>query len=150
MGSRADIITFQAFRDMVMGRLVPFWLPTWHHDLFLATDVSATSATALLRNSNYTRYFFDPATTWRRYVAFIKIGAGLQFIRRIDFAEETAPGIETITLDSGVPSLITKGEWMLSFLTLCRLDSDTVEMHWHSPTLAEATIMVRELPLEMP
>jgi hypothetical protein len=39
METRAEIDLFRAFRAERKGKLVPFWLPTWHHDLVLSEDV---------------------------------------------------------------------------------------------------------------
>jgi hypothetical protein len=40
-------------------------------------------------------------------------------------------------------------QWMLSFLTLCRLDQDEILLHWHGKECAEAEFVVVELPQEM-
>lgn len=149
MGSRADIDAFRAFREERKGRLVPFWIPTWHHDVILAVDGIAANSSITVRNINYSRHMFAPPATWRRYLAFIKIGAGVQFIRRIDGAIE-AGDVEDLTLDAALGTTLVVSQWMLSFLTLCRVESDDIMLHWHSPTTAEATFSVRELPLEMP
>lgn len=148
MPDRASIAVFLAFRNERQGRLVPFWVPTWHHDLILDHDIVAGSS-LVVRNVGYTRYKFDTRYTWRRYIAFIQIGAGIQYIRRIDNATET-PTRETLTLDTATPATLVKGQWMLSFLTLCRLDKDEVPMHWHLPTAAESSFDIREIPNEMP
>lgn len=145
---RAAIDAFRAFMDARAGRLVPFWIPTWHHDLQLAADV-VTPLTALeVININYARYQFDPVETWRRHLAFIKVGAGIQFIRRIDGAVEHVT-TETLTLDSAPASAMVKGQWMLSMLTLCRLELDSYKLVWHTRTIAECAFDVREIPQEM-
>jgi hypothetical protein len=149
MGSRADIDAFRAFREERKGRLVPFWIPTWHHDVILATAGIVGNSSITVRNINYTRHMFAPPTTWRRYLALIKIGSGIQYIKRIDAAVE---GVDTeeLTLDSPLAVNLPVSQWMLSFLTLCRVETDEISLHWHSPTSAEASFSVRELPLEMP
>lgn len=150
LGSRADVTTFETFRDTNKGRLGRFWVPTWQHDLLLITNVTAGASVIPLRNMGYTKYFWSPTKKFRRYLALIKMGQGIVYLRRIDSAVEDTALQETITLDTAVPVNMTVGEWMLSFLTMCRLDSDTVRTHWHSPTLAEAELTFRELPLEVP
>lgn len=150
MGSRADVVAFEAFRDSCAGRLNPFWAPTWQHDLYLQTVVIAGTAVIPLVNTNYTKFFWDPVNKWRRYLAFVRIGTGISFLRRIDVATEDSAIQETITVDSAVPVNLIPGEWMLSFLTMCRLDTDVVVTHWHGPALAESVLTFRELPLEAP
>lgn len=150
MASRADIAAFEAFLEERKGRCVPFWIPTWHDDLILNTDGDATLANVEVQNINYSRHQFDTTYTWRRHLAFIKRGVGIQFIKRIDGAVETSTTFETLTLDSVLGQALPKAQWMLSFLTLCRLESDEVELHWHAPHIAESTFNVIELPFEMP
>lgn len=149
MENRAAIDEFRAFLDERKGRLVPFWVPTWHNDLILSTEGLPAAASLDVMNINYSRHQFHTLETWRRHLAFIQIGAGIQFIKRIDSAVE-GTDTETIGLDSVTGVLLRPNEWMLSFLTLCRLTSDDTNLHWHSPTSAEAEFEVIELPQEMP
>lgn len=151
MANRADIDAFRTFIDERKGRLVPFWIPTWHHDLRLAATGLSGSASLDILNINYSRHQFDATETWRRHLAFIKIGVGVQFIRRIDSAVENVDETETLGLSSatGIDIDPTKDQWMLSFLTMCRLESDVIPLHWHSPTTAEAVFNVVEIPQEM-
>jgi hypothetical protein len=148
METRAEIDLFRAFRAERKGKLVPFWLPTWHHDFVLAEDVLSTAGSVNVFNINYTRHQFDVNETWRRHLAFIKIGVGIQFIKRIDGSTE---GINTelITFPDAVGVGMLANQWMLSFLTLCRLDQDEILLHWHSKNCAEAEFQVVELPQEM-
>ena len=150
LGSRADITEFELFRDTVLGRLKPFWVPTWQHDLLLATPITAGASVIPLLNTGYTKYFWNPAKNYRRYLALIKMGQGIVYLRKIITAVEDSPIQETITLDAAVPVNMVVGEWMLSYLTMCRLDSDTVKTHWHGPALAEVELTFRELALEAP
>lgn len=150
IGSRADLAAFRAFRNGQLGRLNTIWVPTWQHDVFLAADIAGGAPLMTIKNTHYTRFFWDPAKTYRRYLAFIQIGTGISFIRKVINASEDSPTQETLTLDVGVPSLIGIGAYMVSFLTYCRLEDDTVTIHYHLPTLAEAVVNFRELPVEMP
>lgn len=148
MEDRAAINDFRAFQAACKGRLTPFWVPTWHHDLVLASAGLPASASVEVENINYSRHQFNSVETWRRYVSFIKIGTGVQFIKRVDAAVEGL-NTETLTLDSLLGIDLIPGQWMLSFLTMCRLESDDINLHWHSKTCAEAEFNVIELPQEM-
>lgn len=147
MPNRGAIDSFRAFMAERAGRLVPFWVPTWHHDFQMATDMPTPLTTLDVINVNYARYQFDATQTWRRHLAFINIGNGLQFIRRIDGAVEHVT-TETLTLDSAPATAMLKGQWMLSFLTLCRLEKDDYNLRWSGRTIAECTFDVREIPQE--
>lgn len=148
MPNRAAIDAFRAFMAERAGRLTPFWVPTWHHDLQLAADVLTLATTLDVIDIGYSRYQFDATQTWRRHLAFIQIGHGIQFIRRIDGAVEATP-VETLTLDSAPASTMIKGQWMLSLLTLCRLELDSYDLKWHGRAIAECAFDIREIPQEM-
>jgi hypothetical protein len=150
MENRAAINEFRAFLNERRGRFAPFWIPTWQHDFALTHDVTNGDATLVVKNINYTRHQFDPLFTWRRYIAFIQIGVGIQFIRRIDGSAESTNTTETLSLDAAILQDMQAEYWMVSFLTLCRLDQDNPTLHWHSPTLAESMLQIIELPAEMP
>jgi hypothetical protein len=149
MDSRQAINEYRDFLSAQKGRLVPFWIPTWHHDIRSAGDISGSSGVVDIEYIGYTRHQFNTNTTWRRHLAFIQIGVGVNQIRRIDASIELV-GTEKLTLDAATGIDMPKDQWMLSFLTLCRLNTDSVTLHWHSPTVAEATFEVIELPQEMP
>lgn len=148
MPDRPSIDAFRAFMAERAGRFTPFWVPTWHHDLQLAGDVLSPASTLNVIDIGYSRYQFDSTQTWRRHLAFIQIGVGLQFIRRIDGAVEASP-VETLTLDSATASAMLNGQWMLSLLTLCRLESDSYDLKWSGRNVAECSFDIREIPQEM-
>lgn len=150
LGSATDVGNLETFRTFCKGRLMPFWVPTWQHDLLLLADVVPGSIVLPLQNVGYTKFMWDPTQKDRRYLAFIKMGQGIVYTRRIDVAVEDSPTQETITLDSAIPVALVVGEWMLSYLTMCRMDSDAVAYHWHAPGIAEAELTFREIPLEVP
>ncbi len=68
-------------------------------------------------------------------------------------ADATDPGdylTETLTLDPVAARDYPMAQTVLSFLKLCRLEDDRVEIRYPSAEVAEATIRVRELPMEAP
>lgn len=149
MPTRAAINTFRAFLAERQGQLVPFYSATWHHDLVMANAVLANDNFITVQNVSYNRLLFDAHKTYRRYLAIIQIGFGIKYIRRVESVVET-PTTERLTVDTLIPEDMKVGQWMISYLTLCRLATDQVELHWHSPTLAEATLQFLEVPTEMP
>lgn len=149
MEDRTKINAFKAFMAERVGCLVPFWVPTWHNDLRMAADLVTPDVNIDVENIGYTRYQYDAVKTYRRYVAFIHIGSGLQYIRKIVNSVENVT-TETITFDAAPLTGLPRDEWMLSFLTLCRLDVDEYKIKWHTRTVAECQFNMRELPQEMP
>jgi hypothetical protein len=149
MPDRAHITAFEAFLAERVGQLVPFYVPTWHHDLIMTTDPLLGDNFITVKNVGYNRLLFDAHKTFRRYLALIQHGVGVKYIRRVESVLET-PTEERLTLDAALTEAMFRGQWMISFLTLCRLNSDEVALHWHSPTIAEATLEFVELPTETP
>lgn len=150
MPNRTSINAYRAFMAERQGRLVPFWVPTWHHDLKMSADVLTLTNTIHIVNFGYTQHLFDSTFTFRRYLAFILLGKGVQFIKRIDACAEVGTE-ETITFDSNLPyPTFDRTQWMLSFLTLCRLENDNNKLHWATTGVAEASFDMREVPQEMP
>lgn len=132
------------------GRLVPFWVPTWHHDLRMTVARIAADADLVVQSNGYTRYQFGGTTSHgRKHLALIRVGAGIQTTRRIIAAVEGS-GTETLTLDGAVGFEAHPDHTMVSFLTIVRLASDTVPFHWHGPKLAEVDFEVFEVPDEAP
>lgn len=146
---RTSINAFKTFMAERVGMLVPFWSPTWHHDIRITGDLLLPTSTFDITNVGYTRYQFDPVKTYRRYVAFIQIGVGLQYIRKVINAVE-GTDTETLTFDSATVGTLLRDQWMLSFLTFCRLDSDKYKVKWHTRTIAECQFNIREIPKETP
>jgi hypothetical protein len=149
MPDRPAINAFRAFLAERTGRLVPFYVPTWHHDLVMTTDPLVGDNFITVKNVGYNRLLFDAHKTYRRHLALIQNGVGIKYIRRIESVLETTTE-ERLTLDTALTENMVRGQWMVSFLTLCRLNSDEVALHWHSPTLAEAELQFIEVPLELP
>lgn len=147
---RREIEEFRAFLQARKGACVPFWVPTWQHDLVLAADIGAGIAGLKILNMGYTKFMWaDPA---RRYLAIFALdGSQRRAYRKIVSSAEGTPH-ETLTLDGAViPSgQLLADQVLVSFLTLVRLAADDPELIWHSRDTAEVTLSFVEVPLEVP
>lgn len=141
----------RAFLAARQGRLVPFWLLTGQQDLTLSADVLGGATTLPVRWAGYTRHLF-PDTGARRHVALYAAGAGAgaQAMHRVTGASDPGSGTESLGLASGVPGPFPAATTVVSFLRLCRLDQDDVEIQWLSPGVCQAVLPVREIPQEAP
>lgn len=148
---RDEITEMRDFLEARKGRAVPFWFPTFQWDLTLEEDVVATQASVTVTWIRYTQQMFG-TTGARRHVAFWTLGdGGTMDCYRIHAA--TDPGTElteTITIDPTAASDYPAASTVVSFLRLCRLDQDRVKISYPSVNVAEAEILVQELPLEAP
>ncbi len=147
MEGRAEI---QAYRDFITARkgtVVPFWVPTWKHDMELVADILNTGNTLTISRMGYTKFMFaQPA---RRHLAIFLPGSSTPYYRKITAASEAA-STETLTLDANIPVTVPKDGSMVSFLTLVRLAVDDPELAWHNRDVAEALLDFVELPREVP
>jgi hypothetical protein len=78
--TRASCNALRAFLDARLGRLVPFWVPTYRWDLQLSQDVAATSANLFLEQAGYEQFL--SLYSARHYLAVYPPGGTLQ-IRKI-------------------------------------------------------------------
>jgi len=147
MHGRAEIAAFRAFFAARKGRLVPFRVPSWQHDLELAAPVRAQDTTVVIKNTWYATYQFqNPA---RRHLCFILMdGSGRKIYRKvIDAVEDNST--ETLKLDSPPGATLTPDTCMVSFLNLVRLASDSVELVWITNEVAEAELEFVEVLYEL-
>jgi len=147
---RAEITAMRAFLDARVGRAVPFWLPSFQWDLALAEDVLQDQSIVTIHWVRYRQQMWG-TTGARRHLALWTLGDGTIDLYRIANATDPADYLtETLTLDPIAVRDYSMANTVLSFLKLCRLEDDLVEISYPSANAAQATIRVRELPLEAP
>lgn len=125
LGSRAEHTALRALLYHLQGRFQALWLPTFADDLTLAAPVAPADMGVTVRNVGYSR--FAGGTPGRRDIR-IELRSGVVYHRRITDASE-AGATETLTLDSTLGALVTPGDVArISYLALCRLDQDDIEL----------------------
>ena len=119
-------------------------------DLSLAEDVLQDQSIVTIRWVRYRQQMWNTTGT-RRHLALWFEGDGAMDYYRIADATDPADYLtETLTLDPIAVRDYPMVTTVLSFLKLCRLEDDLVEISYPSGNVAETTIRVRELPLEAP
>jgi hypothetical protein len=147
---RAEMAAMRDFLDARAGRAEPFWFPSYQWDLRLAADLDVTETIATIQWVRYGQQMFG-STGGRRHVAFWNLGLGqMDYYRIVDSTDPGDEIEESITLDPGAVRDYGAAQTVISFLKLCRLDTDLTEISYPSTEIAQATIMVRELPMEAP
>lgn len=148
---RAEMAAMRAFLDARKGRAVPFWFPSLQWDLTLAEDLQSGVSIATIVWARYTEQMFG-TTAGRRHVALwpYRLATPLAPYKIAD-ANDPANGLtESLTLSPAASQIYPKDTTVISFLKLCRLENDQVEISYPSSDVAEAVIQVREIPLEAP
>jgi len=147
---RDEITTMRTFIDDRKGRAVPFWLPSFQWDLSLSEDVLTDSAIVSVEWVRYVQQMWG-TTGARRHIALWTLGIGsMDYYSVTDSSDPLDYVTESLTIDPVAVRDYDKDTTVLSFLKLCRLDSDQVTIEYLSGNVAQATIRVREIPLESP
>lgn len=144
MGTHAEVVALRAWLHARAGRLTPFWSPTQGDDIEVLAPISSSDTAITIRNMGYKR-FIDGRVD-RRHIA-IETKAGARYYRTITAASEIDDETESLAIDSALGVTVqVAGIKRVRFLHLVRLDSDDVEIEWHSAEIAQCSTMLRSLP----
>ena len=147
---RDEITTMRTFIDARIGRAVPFWLPSFQWDLSLSEDLLEGASTVSLIWVRYTQQMWG-TTGARRHIALWTLNIGNMDYYNVTDANDPLDYItESLSINPVAVQTYDMDTTVISFLKLCRLDSDRVTIEYLSGNVAQATIRVRELPLESP
>ena len=147
--NRAQLSTWVGFLERRQGRRVPFWFPTWENDFQPVTIHNGVNGSIDYVSNGYADWI--NAANGRKDLAIIYLSNGQVYSAghyqnvRITAATNNGNGTETINCplnfvyDSDRPGL------KLSFLRYCRLESDSIEIAWHTTTAATTRTAFREL-----
>jgi hypothetical protein len=124
---RAERAAYRSLLYALRGRQVPVWLPSHADDLQLRAPVSDVATTLDVANIGYSR--FGKAQPGRRDIR-LELWDGRVFHRRITGATELDADTERLALDATLGVTVTPAQVArISWLVLCRLDSDSIEIH---------------------
>lgn len=123
---RAERANYRALLYALRGRQVPVWVPTHAEDLTLVATVTDVATTLDVEHLGYTR--FGQGRPGRCDIR-IELYDGTTFHRRITGSTELSADVERLAIDSVLGRTITPADVLrISWMALCRLDSDTVEI----------------------
>jgi hypothetical protein len=124
---RAQRSAIRSFIYAMAGRQKVVWVPTHMRDLSLVAPVSAVATTLDVDNVGYTR--FGGARPGRRDLQ-IELTDGTILMRRVIGSTEVSSQIERLGLDSALGVDVALHQVArISWMVLCRFDSDTQEIH---------------------
>jgi len=148
---RSAIAELRDFLDARVGCAVPFWIPTLQRDLSLAEDVDKDDSIVSVNWVRYVEQMYG-TTGARRHLALWRLGdiSALDCYMVTDANDPGDKVTESLTIDPVAVRDYPMTETVISFLRLCRLEEDRVEISYPSGNVAEAVIPVRDLPMEAP
>ena len=110
----------------LIGRVGELWVPTHADDLTLATQITEGGTTLEVENIGYAR--FGLQRTGRKDIR-IELYDGTVFHRRITDSTEVSGDLERLEINAALGRLVRPSDVArISWMTLCRLDSDSVEI----------------------
>jgi hypothetical protein len=126
------------------GRLAPFWVAANDRAFELALP-AAEGATAIVIASIDYEYNLAGSPA-RSHIELITTEGVI--IRRRIMATATLPdGSEQLTLDAPLPGAVSAATLnRCAWLEQCRLDTDTIDLHWVAPGCLELTLSMVVLP----
>lgn len=146
--TRTELAALRSWVDARKGRQTPFWVPTYRPDLVISTATVAAVAGVTIKSCSYTRQMYPHLC--RRYLAFMPRSGAAWTIRQVTSAVDNGNGTEGLTLDSAIGSIFSDSNTMVSYLLLCRLADDSVDIEYFSAISGEANMRFTEVRREVP
>lgn len=142
--SRAEIVALRGWMAARAGKRVPFWSAAQGVDLEVVAAIGSSDTAITIRNIGYARYLNGRADC--RHLV-IESRAGVRYYRSIPSSTEIDDASETLAIDSALGITLQPADIArVRFLHLVRLDSDDIEIEWHTSEVAECSTMLRSLP----
>ena len=139
---RAAVSAHKAWLMARAGRLSSAWVPTFSRDMEMVAQAGGTATTLVIQDINYRTFY---AQALGRQDIAVRLPSGTWALRRIVGADQVVAGQERIQIDSALGVTVDPGVW-ICLLGLHRLDTDRVELAWHSTEVAEAAANLRLVP----
>ena len=139
---RAAISAHKFWLLAQQGRQKSFWVPTFSRDMELAVGAVSNTTTLQIHDINYRNFY--AMQDGRRDIA-VRLPSGAWALRRIVGAVQVVAGQEQIQIDSDLGEGCPVGTW-ICFLGLHRLDTDRLDITWHTSDIAESVANLRLVP----
>ena len=140
LAGRATVAAFRGLLYALCGRWAPIWVPSQAQDLRLVAGVANGATTLDVEHSGLSAW---PLGVNRRDIR-LQLGDSMALYRRIIGAVEVNADVERLTLDSGLsPGFAANAAVAISFMALCRQDSDVNKLVWWNHDTAQCDLTFR-------
>lgn len=137
VSGKADQDALRGFFYALEGRRNALWIPTFAADLDLVATVSAFSTNIVVKRCGYTAF---GGPRFGREDIRIELYDGTFLIRRITASAESGD-TETLTLSAALGVTVEpRSVKRISFMHLCRLDQDSVELVHYADKAGALTV----------
>lgn len=145
---RAAQAAMRRFHASRAGALVPFWVPSWDHDLLTSGLTGAGSGLLVVQDAGYTDALVESGPS-RAHLA-IRLPSGAWDYLEVGEHESFPNGVAALELWTPGPSESLPPGHPVSILRHCRLGSDVLEIeHWNRE-YAETRLSLHELAADCP
>lgn len=139
--NRTEVTQLRQWLYARAGRAKGIWVPTFSDDLTLVEIVGAAGTTIDVAFAGITE---GAATDVNRRDIRITMNDGTTYYRRVSGAVVVDDDTERLTIDSAFGTEIDPVDvHMISWMALCRLDSDLVELDWKNNFILDASLTLR-------
>jgi hypothetical protein len=144
---RAKHAFIRGFLYLLKGRRYPIWVPTFFEDFEVVANISIDSHSFDVKRCGFTS--FEGPFRGREHI-LIHLWSGARIYKQVLSSALIGDGsTERITLSSAFDAALPMSAIRrISFLNLCRLDQDSIEIVHHTDTYGVATVttLFRGLP----
>jgi len=139
--SRADVDYFRKFLFARKGRFKGMWVPTFTDDLIVVVTIGSAATNVDFEYAGLVSY--AEGGVHRRDIR-IKLKDGTIFYRRVSAPQTISPTVERMSIDTALGVTVDPEDVeMVSWMSLARLDSDSIEISWDAPHVAESVTVFR-------
>lgn len=135
---REELWDWRTWLHSRYGRQKAFWLPTWASDFTVITDVTEFATTLDVRTTG--------AATFSTVPFYIMIQLESSVLYREVTNVESLAGYERLTIDSAIGEAPVGSFVFVCRMSLCRFDSDNIEIVHNSTIFTTSSIPAIEVP----
>lgn len=139
--TREELDAFRKLLYALRGKAVSVWVPTWEDDLI---PVAVIGDTAQAIDVEWTAYTLQLEVDPGRRDLRIELVDGSVFYRRVLGSLEISSEVERLQIDQALGVTVLPGSVAkISFMALCRNDSDATELAYWTGDVAESAGIFR-------
>jgi hypothetical protein len=139
---RFDLWKRRLWLHALRGKQNIFWFPTFNQDLVLQATVAGASTTVSVASIGPASLYID------KHVMILKTN-GTRYFRKITNAAAAGGGVDNLTISSSLGTILTVADVaMFSFMSLVRLDSDSVDISHSYELCSTISIPITEVSNE--
>jgi hypothetical protein len=144
---REGVTDLKAFLFAREGRARTAWVPSWANDLQLVVLIGAAGTNLDVEHADLSGMV--AAGVNRRDIR-IELKDGTVFYRRVSGFHVVSDDVERMTIDSALGEDVAPEDvLMISFMSLARQDTDSVEIEYSTREWADAGIALRSVPHDL-